>query len=142
APVDYVVTCNGTSITNDVTIEPGVKIAFKSDASFWVREDGYLKAIGTTSQPITFTGVEQSMGYWGGIYFGSDDSKNEIKNALIEYGGGTASSWSSSEKGGVVIGSGASLKFSNNVVQYCQAWGLNLYYSANESQTSIDNNTF
>lgn len=142
APVDYLVICNGTSIPDDVTIEPGVTIAFETDASFWVREEGSLKAVGTTSQPITFTGVDKAMGSWAGIYFGSNDSKNEIKYALIEYGGGSASAWSSSEKGGVVIGANSSLKFSNNTVQHCKAWGVNLYYNANETLTSIDNNTF
>lgn len=142
APVDYLVICNGTSIPDDVTIEPGVTIAFETDASFWVREEGSLKAVGTTSKPITFTGVDKVMGSWAGIYFGSNDSKNEIKYALIEYGGGAASAWSSSEKGGVVIGANSSLKFSNNTVQHCKAWGVNLYYNANETLTSIDNNTF
>lgn|SRR5690554_288494 len=142
APVDYIVTCNGMSIPDDVTIKPGVTIAFESDASFWVKNEGSLNAVGTSDKPITFTGVDKERGAWGGIFFASNDPKNEMNHTVVEYSGGTASSWSTSEKGGVVIGAGASLKFHNNIVQHCQGWGLNLFYSANATNTIIENNTF
>src|SRR5690554_4102335 len=142
APVDYIVTCNGMSIPDDVTIKPGVTIAFESDASFWVQGEGSLNAVGTPDKPITFSGVDKAMGSWGGIFFASNDPKNEIKYAVVEYGGGAPSSWATNEKAGVVIGSGASLKFSENLVQHCKAWGISLYYSANEAQTTIEKNTF
>lgn len=142
ADIDYIITCNGMSIPDDVTIEPGVTIAFETDASLWIREDGSLKAVGTSDKPITFTGVDKARGAWGGIFFASNDPKNEMKYTIVEYSGGTASAWSSSEKAGVVIGSGASLKFENNLVQLCKAWGLSLFYSANASNTTIKNNTF
>lgn len=142
APVDYIVTCNGMSIPDDVTIKPGVTIAFESDASFWVKNEGSLNAVGTSDKPITFTGVDKERGAWGGIFFASNDPKNQMNYTIVEYSGGTASSWGSSQKGGVVIGSGASLKFKNNVVQHNKGWGLNLFYSANESNTTIESNTF
>lgn len=142
APIDYIITCNGMSIPDDAVIKPGVTIAFESDASFWIRDEGSLNAVGTPDKPITFTGVDKEQGAWGGIFFASNDPKNEINHTIVEYSGGTASSWASSEKGGVVIGAGASLKFHNNTVQYCQGWGLNLFYSANTTNTIIENNTF
>lgn len=56
AAVDYIVTCR-MSISDDVTIEPGVTIAFQADAGFWIRETGSLNAVGNAAKRITFTGV-------------------------------------------------------------------------------------
>lgn len=141
APIDYIVTCRLT-IGDDVTIEPGVTIAFEADNGFWVNNNGSLKAVGTSDQPITFTGVNKERGSWGGIYFSSNNPKNEMNHTIFEYAGGRAVSSMSEQKGGVVIGSGASLKFQNNLVQHCKNWGLSLYYSANDETTIIENNTF
>lgn len=142
APVDYIITCQSTSIPDDVVIEPGVTLAFETDAGLWIREDGALKAVGTSSKPITFTGVDKSKGSWGGIFFASNDTKNEMKYTTVEYAGGANSSSATNNKGGVVIGSGASLKFSDNTIQHCAGFALNLYYSANPAATTIENNTF
>jgi|LSQX01.2.fsa_nt_gb hypothetical protein len=142
APIDYIVTCKSTSIPDDVVIEPGVTIAFETNAGLWVRGEGSLKAVGTSGKPITFTGVDKAKGAWGGIFFASNDPKNEMQYTTVEYAGGAVSSSGTSNKGGVVIGSGASLKFLNNTVQHCSGWALNLYYSANATNTTIENNTF
>lgn len=142
APVDYIVTCNGMSIPDDVVIEPGVTIAFETDASFWIREDGSLKAVGTADKPITFTGVDKSRGAWGGIFFESNDPKNEMKYTVVEYAGGAAPSWGSSQKGGVVVGANASLKLEYSTIQHCDVFGYNLFYNATVANTTISNNTF
>lgn len=140
ATVDYVVNCK-MQINDDVTIEPGVTIAFETDAGFWVHE-GSLNAVGTTAKPITFTGTNKDRGSWGGVFFASNNPKNEMSNTVFEYAGGTAVAGSTNEKGGVVIGKNASLKFKNNLIQHCKGWALNLFYSANDATTIIENNTF
>lgn len=142
APVDYIVKCSSMNVPDDVTIEPGVTIAFETDAGFWVRADGSLHAVGTAEKPITFTGVNKERGSWGGVFYVSNNPKNEMNHTVFEYAGGKAVSWATEQKGGVVIGSGASLKFKNNLVQHCKNWGLSLYYSANDAATTIENNTF
>jgi hypothetical protein len=140
APIDYIVKCHLT-IDDDVIIEPGVTIAFETDTGFWVHK-GSLNAVGTAEKPITFTGINKERGSWGGVFFASNNPKNEMNHTIYEYAGGKAVSWATNEVGGVVIGSGASLKFNNNLVQHCKNWGLSLYYSANDATTTIENNTF
>lgn len=141
APVDYVVTCH-LSIADNVTIEPGVVIAFEVDTGLWVTDKGSLKAAGTSKEIITFTGVNKERGSWGGIFFSSNNPKNEMIHTVLEYAGGKAVSKATNEKGAIVIGPGASLKFENNLIQHCKNWGLSLYYTANDATTTIENNTF
>lgn len=141
AAIDYIVTCK-MSINDNVTIEPGVTIAFETDAGFWIRETGSLHAVGTTTKNITFTGVNKDRGSWGGIFFSSNNPKNEMNFTVLEYAGGKPVSGGTNEVGGIVIGKAASLKFKNNLVQHCKNWGLSLYYSANDATTTIENNTF
>ncbi len=141
APVDYVVTCH-LNIENNVSIEPGVVIAFETDTGFWITREGSLQAIGTTDKPITFTGVDKKRGSWGGIFFATNDPKNEMTHTIIEYAGGKAISKATNEVGGIVIGAQSSLRFTNNLVQHCKGWGVSLYYTTNEAQTIIETNTF
>jgi len=87
----YKVTYNGVSVTDDalLTINPGSTIMFTSNGLFTVESDGALKAIGTAKEPILFTGEQKTAGYWDAIRFrGSNNTKNEIAHAVIEYGGG------------------------------------------------------
>ncbi len=141
AAVDYVVSCK-MPISDDVTIMPGVTIAFKTDAGFWVQEAGSLKAIGMTDKKITFTGVDKAIGSWGGIFFASNDPKNELNHTIVEYAGGSAVSSATNTRGGVVIGPSSSLNLKNNIIQHCKGWAVNLYYTANESHTTIEDNVF
>jgi len=82
------------SITNNalVTIEAGASFVFDSDAYFYTTgnsgELGALKAIGTKNKPISFTGRQHTQGYWGGISFGNNDSRNEFAYVNIADGGG------------------------------------------------------
>lgn len=91
APVDYIIDCV-VDIEDDVTIEPGVTIAFSERRSgIRVKDEGSLVAVGTSSKPIIFTGTEQQPGWWGGIEIDSDNHKNKISHAVIEYGGANVS---------------------------------------------------
>jgi hypothetical protein len=58
---------NKDSVT--VTIEPGTKIQGRQAADFfYVRRGSKLKAVGSPTQPIVFTGpAEQTPGEWGGV---------------------------------------------------------------------------
>lgn len=58
---------NTESVT--VTIEPGTRIQGQQSADFfYIRRGSKLKAVGSPSQPIVFTGpLEQTPGEWGGV---------------------------------------------------------------------------
>lgn len=137
APVDYIVNCK-MWIQGDVTIEPGVTIAFATDAGLGV-EGGSLKAAGTSDKKITFTGIEKVPGAWAGIYFESNDAKNELSNTVIEYAGGSRFN-SNNDLGAVIAYSGTRLKFTGNLIQYSKEYGFNQNYR--DVTTSIENNTF
>ena len=65
--VDYYVDCN-ISVSAKLTIEPGVVIHFKNNASITIESAGALVAVGTASSPIVLEGDSPLAGYWKGIY--------------------------------------------------------------------------
>lgn len=141
APVDYVVTCV-MSIDNDVKIDPGVNIEFRADAGFKVNTEGSLRAAGTSSKKITFSGVEKSKGFWAGIYFDSEDSKNEISNSVVEYAGGA--NIGPGDRAAVKLYSNytntSSAKLTNNLFQFNKNFAVNLH--TGKELAAIQGNTF
>lgn len=85
--------CRGYSIPNylsvqaDLTIRAGTKVVFGPGAGLEITEDGTLSAVGTEKRPIVFQGAEDSKGYWSGIGFLSNSSKNELTWARVADGG-------------------------------------------------------
>ena len=70
-----------------LTINAGTTLFFEEGIA--LRVDSALKAVGTTTKPILFTGVKKTMGYWDGLYIShANDNRNEIAYSTIEYGGG------------------------------------------------------
>jgi len=86
APIDYIVECL-MRIKSDVVVEPGVTIAFDTDAGLKIEEDASFVAVGTADAPILFTGVDKARGAWAGVSFLSPDVKNKLEYVTIEYGG-------------------------------------------------------
>lgn len=84
--------CNSGSIAVakgvTLTIEPGVEVQFQSNARLNV--NGTLAALGTTEQPITFTGVITTPGSWQGLgFYGTltQTNRSMLDHVVIEYGG-------------------------------------------------------
>lgn len=124
APIDYIIDCT-VNITDDVTIEPGVTIAFGQRAGLKVMSEGSLNAVGTSADPITFTATDQQSGWWGGIEVLSTNQNNKISHALIEYAGAIFSGGNSiSGDAALSIGNEASLELTNTVIQQSSEAGL------------------
>lgn len=140
APVDYIVTCV-MDIDDDVTIEPGVTIAFKREAGFRIRKDGSLNAEGTSNNNITFTGKEKARGSWAGMYFSSSSSKNVISNTIIEYAGGKIGS---ADNAAIKLYSSSSgharVTITNNTIRQNSNYGISLQTGSEEA--TISNNIF
>ena len=86
----YNITRGILSISNDalLTIKPGATVMFEENGGINVSDEGALKAIGTAEKPILFTGKQKTTGYWRSIAFrGSNDIRNEIDHAIVEYAG-------------------------------------------------------
>jgi RHS repeat-associated protein len=67
-----------------LTIEPGVEVRFGAELGMLVY--GQLEAVGSASDPITFTGLEATPGYWGAIFVQGAGSAN-LEWCHIAYGG-------------------------------------------------------
>ena len=71
-----------------LTIDAGVTLKFAEEVQMTV-SSGSLVAVGTADEPITFTGMESTRGYWGGLRFtNSNSTSNALRYVTIEYGGG------------------------------------------------------
>lgn len=76
-----------------LTLQPGVVVEFEDgqgveiDKSF---DDGSaINAVGTSSNPIKFTGATKSPGAWKSIYcYRSTSVQNQFDNVIFEYAGG------------------------------------------------------
>ncbi len=93
----YDVCASGVTVgpTATLTIEPGVTVQFENSVSNKLNVQGTLNAIGTTTQPITFTGVVTAPGSWGGIladYTVITPALVNLSYVILDYGGiGSAS---------------------------------------------------
>jgi len=73
----------------DLSIDPGTVLRFGQDSRLHINEGASgpkpsLVAVGTATQPIVFSSIDNSTSAWRGIYFDSPSSKNEIGFATIE----------------------------------------------------------
>ncbi len=70
------------------TIEPGVVFQMGANSFILTYYSGsaIIKAIGTATSPITFTGVQQIAGYWGGITICTNQD-NRLEYCNFAFGG-------------------------------------------------------
>ena len=127
------------TIASAVTIDPGAQLVFESGISMTVNSDGSLAAVGTEDAGITFTGVEQTPGYWGGLrYYQSNATANALDYVTIEYGGGY---WDANL---YLTGSSSlptQIAVTNSTFQNSSTWGI--YISqANTNEDISEANTF
>ncbi|MEM7342838.1 MAG: right-handed parallel beta-helix repeat-containing protein, partial [Chloroflexota bacterium] len=84
----YIVQTNTVFILNGaiVTIEPGVTVQFQDNSRLQI-DNGQLIAVGTSTNPITFTSssATPTRGVWQGINFKATKSST-IEHSIIEYG--------------------------------------------------------
>ncbi len=137
--VDYIVDCRAF-VDADLTIEPGVTIAFESDSGLQVGDNGSITAIGTMNNPIIFTGTDKIAGAWSGILIESADVKNRLEHAVIEYAGGAPFN-SNDDRGGLILWADAGISMNNCRISNSAAYGLNLAYYDYEIR-DISNCTF
>jgi len=114
-----------------VTVNPGAIFKFTSNG--YIEVKGALKAIGTTTKPITFTGATASAGFWQSIQFkNAVDTRNELAHVIIEYAG----SWGSSN---LYIGGATVLNVHDSIIRNSSSFGMWISGTANVTRA---NNTF
>ncbi|MEM9986280.1 MAG: right-handed parallel beta-helix repeat-containing protein, partial [Bacteroidota bacterium] len=78
------------NVTEALTIEEGVEIAFEENGGLGVYDNGSLKVNGTAGKPVIIRGLESSRGYWRGLHVASNSINNvlnwlEIRDAGSDY---------------------------------------------------------
>lgn len=70
-----------------VHIEAGATLEFAENTGFST-DSGSMSAEGTDNDPVVFTGIEKTPGWWDGVEFRGSAPGNYLDYAVIEYGGG------------------------------------------------------
>lgn len=87
---DYIIKKSQLQVNDQLTIEPGVVVAFEADGMMRmpITSKGFILGKGTAANPIKFTGVVKTPGSWRGILILNPDDRNEFDYCIFEYGGG------------------------------------------------------
>ena len=121
---DYIV--NGTlSVKAELSIRPGVVIAFARDARLDILDNGgSLIAQGQADKKIRFTGIEKSKGTWAGIMMYSASSANELDHVEVLYAGSRP--LTSNIKAGIALvgNSKAQLALKNSLLAHNDGYGM------------------
>jgi hypothetical protein len=134
---DYLV--NKTiAVSAQLTVKPGVVIAFAQDALLDVRETGVLIASGEATKKVRFTGKGAQQGYWAGIRIYSNSSANLFSHAEILYAGSTPIV--SGVKAGVLVTDAGRLTVHNTTIS--RSGGYGLYLSDGSVPTGFALNAF
>jgi hypothetical protein len=135
----YLVCSAGATVpaTATLTLQPGVTVQFSPTASLAVA--GSLQAIGTATQPITFTGVTASAGSWHGLTIDHSlvaPASADLEFTTMDFGGISGTS-----KAEIYVDRGV-LTLTHSLVRSSAGSGLHATTSAlvNVSDTGFVNN--
>ncbi|MFD1647631.1 hypothetical protein [Haloarchaeobius litoreus] len=139
-------TGENVQVDGHLTVDPGTTVEFGQGASMTIEENGpgRLTAVGIDpdteeSQPITFTGEQQTRGYWDGIAFrGTDRTENQLRNCVVEYGGGD--DWIfAPARANVVVFEGSRVRIDDCTLRESDAYGF--AFSGSAKVDSFTTNT-
>ncbi|WP_207433526.1 PKD domain-containing protein [Sabulibacter ruber] len=134
---DYLVN-DDIGVNAELTVKPGVVIAFAEDVSMSVNGNGgVLIAKGEATNKIKFTGKTAQKGYWTGIMFYSNSSLNEFSHAEVVYGG--SEDLMSDARANIVVTEDARLTIKNTTIS--QSGGHGLYLAEGSILVGFANNT-
>lgn len=132
---------------NDFAIDPGAEFTFDVNAGLELRGDISFTIKGTADDPIVFTGMEKSAGWWKGIFVTqTQQPNNEMEHVTIEYGGSNA--WHSSvEPANLTVGRSISsynarMTLSNSTLQFSEGHGLYVHSGSQINSDVCDVNDF
>lgn len=108
-----------------VDIEPGTEFSFNSGGGFDIRSGGNLSAVGTTTNPILFTGRQAISGYWDGIQFFTGGLANKMDYTIVEYGGKAGTGNTDGLIG--VFFNDSRVDVTNSILRHSETNGLWLY---------------
>jgi len=107
------------NVKGAITVEPGVHIVFGPSSSLYLENGGSLTAVGTEDKPIVFEGKNHTPGYWNGLTFSSNSSRNQLSYVKVADGGTVGSSG-----GAVVVSVAARLSMDHTTIRNAEGNGL------------------
>lgn len=121
---DYIVT-KSITVSHELTINPGVVIAFERDTRMDINDGGGLIiAKGTPEKKIRFIGAEKTKGYWVGIMIYSGSNANVFENIEVMHAGSRALI-SGTKAGMALFGGGkAQIALKNSLFSQNDGYGL------------------
>lgn len=121
---DYIVT-KSIAVTHELTINPGVVIAFERDTRLDINDGGGLIiAKGTAEKRIRFIGAEKTKGYWAGIMVYSGSNANVFEYIDVMHTG-SRSLISATKAGMALFGGGkAQIALKNSLFSENDGYGL------------------
>ncbi|GAB3989547.1 hypothetical protein GCM10028807_14690 [Spirosoma daeguense] len=140
---DYIVTKN-IDVNHELTINPGVVIAFERDVRMNVNDNGgLLIAKGTADQKIRFVGVQKTKGFWVGMALYSGSNANVLEHVEVMHAG-SRPIFSTTKSALFVSGSKSQISLKNSLFTQNDGYGLYVYDGGllNEfSKNAFTNNT-
>ncbi len=136
-PVDFIITCVA-KVEGNIEIREGVVIEFEDDAGLYI-EVGTLKAEGTPSKKVVFTGVNKIKGSWRGIFYASKSTNNILDHTVVSYAGGGSFNVFG-DLGNVIVFEHAKVAITNTEISNGNEHGLNAVWRNTEIR-EFNNNT-
>lgn len=121
-------------------IQPGATFKVRTNVTIGVHQNGYIKAIGTTQERITFTASVPSL-HWNGLFFNSYNSNNQLIFAEVSNAGNNRIA-DADQLGNIAIGHNGSLKIENTVLKNGKGFGLVTKSISRVNQDLVLVNTF
>lgn len=76
------------AVSAPLSIPAGSELQFAVGRGVSVSPEGSLRAIGTSAEPVLFTGLSKEPGFWDGVSFAfSSSPDNRLEHVIIEYAG-------------------------------------------------------
>lgn len=120
---------HGVDISAGLDLLPGVDIIVEANDLITIESTGYMNAVGTASDNINIQGRYNTVAYWAGIQFTSNNPNNELTYVNVSDGG---SYWGYEYSNIHVLG--GSLIIDNCSISDANSWGL--YVNSSSTITS------
>jgi hypothetical protein len=118
---DYIVP-KDIAVEHELTIQPGVVIAFERDVRMNINDKGFIIAKGTPEKRIRFVGVGNTRGYWVGIMLFSGSNINTMEYVDVVHAG--SRTLISGQKAGMAMFGNAQIALENCSFTENDGYGL------------------
>jgi hypothetical protein len=85
----YLVENVHTIDSGTLTLEPGARIQFGTEAGFDLTGGGRLQAAGTADEPVVLQGKTAERGHWQGVRLADVDDASRFEHTIVEHAGGS-----------------------------------------------------